>query len=358
MSYADQVITNDFLWTAISDAIAPLRKKRNGPWICINCPMCVVMGEQRADRRFRCGVRNEGGAIGVHCFNCPFRTKHRPGEPMTKRLKQFLLQLGTDELVVKRISYKLGQIASLVSSNPEMVSNLQLDVSMQFPPKDLPKGARPLLDWANEGCEDPNFIAVAEYLFGRGEELAASSIFYWSPSEEDNMMRRLIIPFIYEERIVGFTGRAIDDHVEPKYHSEVAKDFLFNSSILYERDREFILLVEGVLDAVAINGVSTLGAKINERQIAWLESFGKKIIVVPDRDKSGQRLIDIAVQRNWFVSFPALNATFASANWWEPDCKDSAEAVKRYRRLYTLTSIIQTSTDSNFQINVKRKMMV
>lgn len=357
MSYADQVITNDFLWKAIVDAVSHFKKKRNGRWLNINCPMCVSRGET-ADKRRRCGIRNDANKIGIHCFNCDFKTRHSPGERMHKEMKKFLRNIGVNDDEIKKIAYKLGQIASVVSRNPE-ISGIILPSFMNFPEKALPEGARSLAEWADDNCLDQDFLDVANYIYLRGNDIADAIDYYWTPINtpgEISLSRRVIIPFKYHGKIVGYTARAIDN-ASPKYAMYSPRNYLYNADLLNDPSREIIYLVEGVLDAVAINAVGTLGAKLNDVQISWLKSFGKKIVVVPDRDVSGSRLIDIAVSEGWAVAFPALNASYASENWWEPDCKDSAEATRRYGRLYTMASIFKTMTDSRFEINVKRKMM-
>jgi hypothetical protein len=57
---------------------------------------------------------------------------------------------------------------------------------------------------------------------------------------------------------------------------------------------------------LAVDGVSPLGAKLNDKQAAWLKSCGKRIIVVPDRDKQGQTMIDLARKHGFWVAFPGL----------------------------------------------------
>ena len=51
-------------------------------------------------------------------------------------------------------------------------------------------------------------------------------------------------------------------------------------------------------------------------------------MLVPDRDKAGQKLIDDALEYGWSVSFPE----------WEADVKDINAAVIRYGKLFTLKS--------------------
>ena len=135
------------------------------------------------------------------------------------------------------------------------------------------------------------------------------------------------------------------------------KEYVFNNHVMMDRARKFIIVVEGVIDALAIDGISTMGARLTDRQASWIESFGKTIILVPDRDKAGTDMIDLAQKRGWHIAFPALSEAMSSRNWWDTKCKDSADAVLRYGRLYTLTSILKTATTSEREIAVKKKIL-
>jgi DNA primase len=97
-----------------------------------------------------------------------------------------------------------------------------------------------------------------------------------------------------------------------------------------------------VLDALAIDSVSSLGNKLTQGQIELINSIGKTVIVCPDRDKSGGNLIDVAVENNWLVSFPQ----------WEENVKDCAEAVSKYGRLYTVQSVIDGAIGNIAKIKV------
>ena len=69
-----------------------------------------------------------------------------------------------------------------------------------------------------------------------------------------------------------------------------------------------------------------------------LVDFGlnRQIIVVPDRDKPGEKLINQAIEFGWGVAFPE----------WHEDVEDTADAVAKYGRLFTMKSILK-STETN-----------
>jgi len=110
--------------------------------------------------------------------------------------------------------------------------------------------------------------------------------------------------------------------------------------------RKFVLVTEGPFDAIAVSGVSILGSEINETQRELIEGLGRQVIVVPDRDAPGQKLIDQATEFGWSVAFPK----------WQDGVNDVAEAVNQYGRLFTIQSILKTTETSKLKIDLKRKI--
>ena len=93
--------------------------------------------------------------------------------------------------------------------------------------------------------------------------------------------------------------------------------------------------------------VGILSNNINDAQADLVDSLGKDVIVVPDRDESGQKIIDTAIEYGWSVAFPD----------WEDDVKDVSDAVDKYGKLYTLWSIINSAQQSKIKIELMRKKL-
>ena len=110
-------------------------------------------------------------------------------------------------------------------------------------------------------------------------------------------------------------------------------------------DKKFVVLVEGPVDAISIDGVGALSNELNEMQIARINSLGKEVIVVPDNDRSGTKLITTALDQGWAVSLPE----------WGKDVKDVADAVKKYGRIYTLYTILKYREHSPIKITMIKK---
>ena len=111
-------------------------------------------------------------------------------------------------------------------------------------------------------------------------------------------------------------------------------------------NRKFVIVTEGPFDAITVSGVSILGSEINETQKDCINGLNRQVIVVPDRDASGQKLVDQAIEFGWSVAFPE----------WDKTVGDVAEAVLKYGRLFTIQSILKTTESSKLKIDLKRKM--
>lgn len=357
MSVLSRVLQDDFVWSAITESLTGKRRTSNTNFVNINCPMCTSRGET-ADRKQRCGVKRDEQGIGVYCFNCGFKTRFVLGQTLSKGMRNFLEGIGVSQTEVKRINYRALQLGKMVMGNAEAAQLVPTMFRPSFAPKALPKGAKSLATWAAEGCTDPDFADAATYIFGRGDAIAMATEFFWTPDTDHEMNRRIILPFTFGGDVVGYTGRLIDPatSTKPRYHSEVPTNFVFNNHLLSGQSK-FIILVEGPFDALACNGISTLGAKISDEQAHWINSSGKTVIVLPDRDKQGQRMIDLAVHHGWSVSFPKLKDGSGRTNWWDRDVKDAADASRAYGKLYTVRSIIESATSNKMQIAIQQKLL-
>jgi len=347
-------ISDDFVWLPM---LMRLGSKRLTPsnFLNINCPMCVSRNES-ADRKRRCGIKHDLSGIGIHCFNCGFRTRYRVGLPLPKQVRAFLEAVGIPSQDVKRMAYHAFRLQKYVQSLGDNAV-LPAGVAATLPLMHgfstfhrLPEDARTLSEWSEIVPDDPDFIAVCKYLFSRGDIVADAMEYYWSPSEE--LRHRLIVPFHFGQDIVGWTARAVLPDVDPRYLNRSPKDFLFNIAALENPDRKVVVLVEGVFDAIALDCVGLLGAKINERQAAMINQYDKQVIVVADRDQAGDRLVKLAMQYEWRVAFPK----FGGRERWEADIKDVDDAVRRYGRLWTLHSVIASAEKASSQIEIKVKL--
>lgn len=320
------------------------RKRSSSGWTGMNGVCCVHNGETPDTRkRLSIAMGSDGISCLVSCFNCKFRAIWKPGQMLSKRMTAFLGWMGMPDEEVKKLSFKIWQEKERLKLDPNYAPReIQ---PLIFNPHPLPKGSRPILEWLAEGCEDTDFINTILYLDERGDDLLNGYDYYWTPLKEHSLNQRVIIPFRWKGEVVGWTGRATFP-TKNRYYSEVQPHYLFNTEVA-DSNWDFLFLCEGPFDAIAINGVAALGDKLSEEQIQWLRHCGKTIVVVPDMQKGGGTLVDIAVKENWHVSFPR----------WDPEIKDGADAVKKYGKLYAIWSIIDARVSNKLEINVRRQRL-
>jgi hypothetical protein len=184
-------------------------------------------------------------------------------------------------------------------------------------------------------------IAILEYMAARNLNLDDTD-YYWSPSL--GYRDRLIIPFYYEKRIVGWTARTITADKQPKYLMEVQPGFVYG---LDEQsyNKIFAIVCEGQVDAIHVDGCALGGSEINDQQAMLLNRLAKDVIVVPDRDSAGSKLVEQAIELGWSVSLPL----------WDSDINDIGDAVSKYGRLYTLYSIANAAESSPLKIRLRAK---
>lgn len=345
-----------------------LGKTRTTPsgWLSINCPACVHNGEPKPDTRHRGGIKLAAdGAVSFNCLRCHYKTHWRPGIIVNRKMQNFLHYLGMNFDEIQKLTFEVWRENQLSNIQQKTHSPEILFFNRSFTEIELPENSQKIMTLLEKGFDDVDFLETVNYLINqRGSIIAKSYEYYWSPQKENIINRSIIVPFYYENKIVGWSARRIDN-VKVRYYAQTPKDYLFMNHNLYKKNRKYVILVEGVFDSIAIDGVAALGGSLNKNQINWLNSSGKEIIVVPDRKKDESTLLDIAIENEWYASIPPINDT-PSINtkgelniWsWHSEIKDCADAVKKYGRLFTLQSILENKTKDAVKIKLFKKMYI
>lgn len=322
--------------TAVLALLPPKRRSTPSGWISFNAVCCHHNGEN-ADTRSRGGIlTNPQGGWQYHCFNCHFKAGWSPGKLLSSNTKKLFQWLGLSQSEIS----KLGLIA-LRLKDDQPISKKQLIFDLEE--RSLPDKTQSIEQWINEGCQDPDLLSVIEYILNERKMKWEWCDWHWSaaPGYRD----RVIIPFYHDGKIVGSTGRKIGDG-KPKYLSDTQPGYVFNLDKQRD-DRQYIIAVEGQFDAIAIDGVAFMHNEPNDVQCARLIALNKEVIVVPDRDRPGAKILNAAIEHGWSASFPL----------WEDDIKDVADAVKRYGRLYTLTTILHYKISGDLKLNLLKKKL-
>jgi DNA primase len=215
-----------------------------------------------------------------------------------------------------------------ISGILESRQTIEKPADIQFEERDLPTDTQELS------------AEAIQYLTRRSISLDYPFLF------KDRPRPGIIIPFTHNNQVVGNCTRFLDDRV-PKYLNDMQPGYVFGTDL--QRDSwQSVLVMEGVFDALSIGGLAVLHAEINDAQVRLIRGLDREVIVVPDQDAAGMRLVDRAVELGWSVSMPN----------WPADVKDVNDAVIRWGRLTTLLTILQARETSRIKIELRKKQLV
>lgn len=314
-------------------SIIPGRKKNTSSgWTSFNAICCPNFGH-KPDKRSRGGIKFDGTNWSYHCFNCGFKCNFILGRSITTKTRQLLKWSGIDDVEIQRWSLESLQHKDLLDfTKPKQ------KIKIKFKDHELPEGE--LLDRNNISHK-----VYIDYVQSRAISIDDYP-FMITPNEQGRMSNRIIIPYTYKNKIVGHTSRFLDNRI-PKYLNEQQQGYVFNID-MQKPEWTVCIVTEGIFDALSIDGVAVMHDDISKEQAQLLSTLNKTIIVVPDRDKTGLKLCDKALELGYQVSLPD----------WDVDVKDTNDAVVKYGKLPTLLSILHSATNSKIKIELQRKKIV
>lgn len=317
----------------------------SGGWVIGNCPVCVRMGEPRPDRKQRGGFQFGEDEWGYHCFNCGFSTGWKSGKRMNWGARTLLEGFGFDRSDIQRLSIELmreEETANLLNPLKEAPPPFR----PKWPEIELPKDSSFMLDTPPPKMHS-NFEKGIEML---GER----QLLHWHDwaytSSDFKFRKRMILPYRYRTRIVGYNARYIGtppDSKTPKYIVSKPPHYVFNLD-RQNFDRNTVIVVEGDYDAISIDGVALGTNSVSEEQASLINQLSKKVVVLPDADAAGANLIEPAIKQGWAVSFPE----------WMSEFKDANAACQALGRPVVLQSILTSATDNPTKIRVLAKKIL
>lgn len=325
-------------------------------WISGNAVCCPHNGES-ADTRGRGGfIVNKDSAVSYSCFNCNFRASYTPGRHLTYKFRKLLSWMGADDNTVKRLVIDAIRVKDLIA--PEELNKIVPETEITFKARSLPEEAKSFHQLNTFYTLNNNQDVPEEwhrsvlYAAGRNIDIAKYE-FYWTPETAYNLHKRIIVPFTWNNEIIGYTARATHEDVKPKYHNSHEPNYVFNVDRQLPTSK-FVIVCEGPFDAMAIDGVAILGDHCHEQQADIIDRLGRQVIVVPDfdiKEKNGKKiwsgvnLINQAMEYGWDVAYPV----------WSESCKDISEAVAKYGKLFVLQSILVSVETSKLKIELYKK---
>ena len=310
------------------------RKHTPSGWVGFNAVCCD-------DKRQRGGfIINGGDAVSYHCFNCGFKCSWQPGRHISQKMNKFMRDLAIPDDVISQLrleALRLDNNSSTEIRNVipkfekralpiDAISFEELDTFLKLPDGDY--------------AVPTKFTEAYAYLIDRKID-PWSYPFYWTP--KIGFSNRVIIPFLFNNEIVGWTARAIND-AQPKYLSEQQPGYVFNLDAQHD-DREIAIVCEGPFDALSINACALLGAEIKDSQNYLLKQLGKELVLVPDKDKAGQATLEQALELGWSVSMPD----------WPDGVKDINDAVVKLGRLAAMWLIVSAKESNGLKIQLRAK---
>lgn len=322
-----------------SDILTKLGNLKSTPkgWMMRDCMVCHRYGESQ-DKRKRFGILYDGGCIQTHCFNCGHKARFDGTSYTSKNFKLLLTELGFDEKYIKTINFN---IFSDIEKQQPLIDKSKPSPTKKWVPYKLDETIKPINYWLEAGVDSDELIKVCEYLISR--ELDVSK-FFWNNNKDWKFKNRAILPFYYNDEVVGFTARFAGkpkNKTTPRYYSHVPEDFIYNYT--ETTNSKYIIVTEGALDALSVNGMAIFGNTISSIQKDLLDNHRDKIVVLPDFSPDGYSLVESAIVNEYKVSFP----------FWYKKYKDASEASKNIGRIATVKSIIDGITDNKLKINVK-----
>ena len=334
----------NLIQNTILNSLPANKKKTPSGWISFNAPCCIYNGETQ-DKKKRGGIMaGADGTISYHCFNCGYKASYVIGRKLTQKMRTFMGYIGIADDTIKKLAIEAMR-------HEEGDIKYEKKKFVNFHKKQMPKNTHSLDVWLEKyvakDLTAPQYNKIdnlLNYLKVRGIDPTWYDFMY-SPDIYFNFNQRLIIPFYWRGDIVGYTGRLFEAVEKVKYVTDVQPGYVFNMDT-QDWTRKFVIVTEGPFDAITVSGVSILGSEINDIQRELINNLNRQVIVVPDRDAPGEKLINQAIEFGWSVAFPE----------WDKTVEDVADAVLKYGRLFTIQSILKSTESSKLKIDLKRKM--
>ena len=318
-------------------AYLPAKKKPTpSGWLSFNAVCCQHNGSTQ-DRRGRGGLKATEAGWSYHCFNCSYTASFILGRTVSYKARRLLGWMNVPEVEIEMLnleSLRHRSIYGILEDRQQMWNTLS---GVSFEERDLPPFAELLTSehkfyWDYvRGRYVPEDFPVMVQIQNDG--------IHWT-------RLHVVIPFTYDNKIVGYTCRFLDDR-QPKFISDSQPGYVFGTDLQHS-DWQHVIVTEGIFDALSIGGVAVMHNTVNDAQVRLIRSLDKQITVVPDQDQAGVELIDRALELGWAVSIP---------NWPE-GCKDVNDAVIELGRLGALLTIMQSRETSRIKIELRKKWLL
>ena len=307
----------------IYDLLPSNKKQRNSGWIYFDAPCCVLT--ENADTKHRGNALFTDDSFTYNCFNCHYQTGFTLGQYLSKKCEQLLKLSGASDNQIQTLKQMIkkyneangdGVVHKKVTYRPRTI-------------REIPSMYESINKSIAENVSSPTLTKVLNYINKRNPRLLEWADLMWAEGQDN-----FLIPCYEFGEIVGYTLRSLNDKSKSKYIHFTPEGYIHNFDTLF-KERQYNIVCEGDLDAIAIDGIGILSSEFTPERLKRLLSYnnGQELIVCPDRDKAGAKLVNQILEEKlpFSVSFPT----------WSRGIKDIEEAVRKYGRLYTIYNILQ-----------------
>lgn len=318
----------------IYNLLPPDKKQKANGEISFNGVCCYR--SEKPDTKKRGGVKFFDDGFVYNCFNCKFSCGFTLGKFLSKKCVQFLRDCGSTSEQITTLFKMIDEYNSTVGTSTKNKELIKPRII-----RDIPTEYKSIKESLYKGENSKTLKKIYTYISQRNERLLSWADLLWAEGRDN-----FLIPCYEFNKIVGYSLRSIHDESEHKYIHYVPSGYIFNFDNL-TKDRKYQIVVEGQTDALAINGLALLSNVFTPEKLKRLLEYkgNSEIILVPDRDKPGLKMIQQLLDENlpFSVSFPS----------WQKGIKDVEDAVKRYGRLYTIYDIIKNKESDKNKIKIK-----
>ena len=294
-----------------------LGKKSPKGYEILKCAKCN-------DYKPRGGFKFENGNMHYACFNCSCSTGYLANKRVSKEFKSVLVAFGIPESEIDSTVF----FSKNEEKPTEVNSKAKVDLPNQAVP--LPTGSVSIND---DSCQWSG--AARQYLKSRCLPIAEYSYFV---TDEDSYVGRVIIPYYFREKIIYWQARSMDDEfIQPRYKNPIVEkeNIIFNMDEIYRYTDDPLFVTEGPLDALSIgkNAIALAGSTLSEFRFREIQKAAsrRRIIFVIDKNKTGYKLGQTALNQNWdVVCFP-------------DNIDDANDALKKLGRLWIISHLVSSA---------------
>lgn len=280
------------------------------------------------DHSPRAGWKIEPDEIFYNCYNCHFHASYEEGTGKFSRwMKELCRANGISDQDLQAISATLffnkGE-----KTDKEITLDSLKTVNLHTPEVSFPDRTLGLGSEGHDGHQEP----LIEYLLARGMDPLK---FYFSLDPAH--LRRVVIPFYRDGKLIFWQSRSIDRSVKPRYKNcSASKDaVLYGYDNLFTYSEAPLFVTEGAFDAETVDGICILGSSLNAAKIEVLHKTRRRIIFVIDRDSNGGDLGDEVIKQGWELTFV------------DPRALDVNDSLQKFGKLYTIYSLVKNATNKN-----------